>query len=221
MSGGLRPANKAGLRLLLIRHGETLWTEQHRLHGRLDAPLSATGRRHAELTAECLRAETLTDPLDVVYTSPLGRALETARLLGEAVGRVPVPLEGVRERAYGWMEGKPMWLADPDGKTVPGLRLLARFIMDRTAEPLRAFIARTEAAAETLRQRHPYGRVAVVTHWGVISMLVASLVDGQPHTWTGRGPWVACGLTELQYADGGWRMTRQNDHAHLKEGSPA
>ncbi len=116
----------SGLRLVLVRHGETEWTERGLLHGRLDAPLSATGRRHAALTAARLRAETQTDPLDVIYTSPLGRAMETATHFAGAVGLTPVPLEGVRERAYGWMEGKPMWLADPDGKTVPGLRPLAR-----------------------------------------------------------------------------------------------
>jgi broad specificity phosphatase PhoE len=210
-----------GLRLLLVRHGETEWTERGLLHGRLDAPLSAAGRRHAAQTAACLRGEAQLDPIDVVYTSPLGRAVETATLLAAAVGLTPVALDGVRERAYGWMEGKPMWLADPDGKTVPGLNRLARWIMSRTAEPFDEFAQRTVSAAEALARRHSSGRVVVVTHWGVISMLVASLVDGQPDTWTGRGPWAACGLTELEAVHGCWRITRLNDHAHLNEGSPA
>lgn len=212
-----------GLRLVLVRHGETEWTERGLLHGRLDAPLSATGRRHAAQTAARLRAEATTDPVDLVYSSPLGRAMQTAAVLADAVGHVPVPLDGVRERAYGWMEGKPMWLADPDGKTVPGLKHLARWIMQRTAEPFAAFAQRTRAAAEALLSRHPDGRVVVVTHWGVISLLVASLVDGRPDTWTGRGPWAACGLTELHAdpAAGCWRVTRLNLHDHLHEGSLA
>src|SRR4030043_435873 len=67
----------SGLSLVLVRHGETEWMERGRLHGRLDSPLSPTGRRHAEQAAQRLHRERF----DALYTSPLGRAMETAAIL--------------------------------------------------------------------------------------------------------------------------------------------
>jgi broad specificity phosphatase PhoE len=63
--------------------------------------------------------------------------------------------------------------------------------------------------------------VLVVTHWGTISMLMAQLVDRDPGAWKGRGPWAACGISELHTANGAWRVVRLNDHAHLHEARQA
>jgi broad specificity phosphatase PhoE len=147
--------------------------------------------------------------------------MQTAALLGEAVGLRPEPLEGLRERSFGWMEGRPLRWVDPDGDGPALQRWLVQGLMAFTAEPAAAMAARTVAAAEGLGRAHPDGRVLAVTHWGVISLLVAVLVDGDARLWRGRGPWAACGLTELEHARGAWTALCLNDDAHLKEGSLA
>ena len=97
--------------ITLVRHGETEWTERGLLHGRLDSPLNDVGRRHAQLTARRLSGE----DYDVLYSSPRGRALETASVIGRAVDLIPSPLDGFQEMDYGWLEGRPLSLADPSG----------------------------------------------------------------------------------------------------------
>jgi broad specificity phosphatase PhoE len=207
---------RPGPQLVLVRHGETEWTERGLLHGRLDSPLSLRGRRNAEATADRLRGETF----DALYTSPKGRAVQTATILGAALGLRPTPLDGLREADFGWLEGRPLSQIDPDG---PGNKMLRPFVWlvgAVSAERPRPIARRVSAAVEIMVREHPRGRLLVVTHWGILSMLLAHLVDGDPRRWRGRGPWAACGLSELHAVNGAWRVVRLNDHAHLQEARP-
>ena len=84
-----------------VRHGETEWNAEGRFCGRTDVPLSEAGRRQARLLG--LRVK----PLRVIalYSSPLRRALETARIIGEVTGRESVVDPRLAELNYGAWEG--------------------------------------------------------------------------------------------------------------------
>jgi probable phosphoglycerate mutase len=204
-----------GPRLVLVRHAETVWVEQGLLHGRLESPLSATGRRHAEQTAQRLRGERF----DALYTSPKGRAVETAAILGRVVGLEPILLDGLREMDFGWLEGRPIRLLNSRA-----LRPAAALLMMLSAErPARAS-RRVAGALDTILSRHPQGRVLAVSHWGTLSHIAALLLNGDHRLWR-RGPWAACGISELRrvreggVADGRlgrWEAVALNDDTHLK-----
>ncbi len=98
-------------RLLLVRHGETDWARDRRHTGRTDIALNETGRAQAVALAGHLPLARV----DTVWTSPLRRATETARLAGLVVDAVDDDLvewdygaaEGlttaeIRERRPGW-----------------------------------------------------------------------------------------------------------------------
>ena len=74
-----------GLRLLLIRHAQTVWNRDRRYQGWQDSPLSVVGRAQAEAVGRALAQE----PLKAVYASTLGRALvdgaRNVRIFGERV----------------------------------------------------------------------------------------------------------------------------------------
>ncbi|MDY0297700.1 MAG: histidine phosphatase family protein [Acidobacteriota bacterium] len=72
--------------LLLIRHGTTAYNAADRLQGRIDLALNRTGQREARALQEILAHE----PLDLVVSSPMKRALETARI---AIGDRDVPFQ--------------------------------------------------------------------------------------------------------------------------------
>jgi broad specificity phosphatase PhoE len=71
-----------GPHLWLVRHGETEWSRAGRHTGRTDVPLTDLGRQQAELAGRALEGV----PFAAVWSSPLARALETARIAGVIAG---------------------------------------------------------------------------------------------------------------------------------------
>jgi 2,3-bisphosphoglycerate-dependent phosphoglycerate mutase len=133
--------------LLLVRHGETDWNAEGRLQGHTDRPLSDYGRRQARALAEELADE----PLDAVYASDLARARETAEIVGVRLG-LPVVLEpDLREKNWGTWEG-----------LTPTERADVEFVGESTDQ----HEERTLRALQRIAERHPGGRILVVTHGG-------------------------------------------------------
>lgn len=89
------------MKLYIMRHGETVWNTLKKLQGTADIPLNEKGVRFAEITGEALSGV----PFDFAVSSPLIRAVETARLVLK--GReIPVYTdERIREIDFGEMEG--------------------------------------------------------------------------------------------------------------------
>lgn len=87
-------------RLLLLRHGETEWSKSGRHTGRTDLELTELGRERATLAVQALADLELDHPL--VISSPMRRALDTAKLAGLTVDEVS-PL--LSEWDYGEYEG--------------------------------------------------------------------------------------------------------------------
>jgi len=114
-------AEHSGLRLILVRHGETEWARDGRHTGRTDIPLTELGRLQATVLGDRLRGRTF----GRVLSSPLARALETCRLAG--VAEHAEINDDLMEWDYGEYEGRrtveirqevPGWSIWRDG--VPG-----------------------------------------------------------------------------------------------------
>eukprot|EP01056_Protomagalhaensia_sp_Gyna25_P002751 Protomagalhaensia_sp_Gyna_25__2750@NODE_2583_length_998_cov_275_153285_g2145_i0_p1_GENE_NODE_2583_length_998_cov_275_153285_g2145_i0NODE_2583_length_998_cov_275_153285_g2145_i0_p1_ORF_typecomplete_len179_score19_93His_Phos_1/PF00300_22/1_1e42_NODE_2583_length_998_cov_275_153285_g2145_i0334870 len=96
--------------IVLLRHGETDYNKEGRLQGRLDIPLNETGKEQSREAANALR--TLMDPLapplcDSVYSSPLSRAMDTAKTVTHFLGlNIPIICEeGIIEWNAGDIQG--------------------------------------------------------------------------------------------------------------------
>ena len=93
---------KKGIRILLVRHGETDWNKFHRFQGRSDVPLNQEGIDQAHALAVALRRE----PITAIYSSPLLRALQTARIIKAFHPSAPLlQVEGLVEMDLGDFEG--------------------------------------------------------------------------------------------------------------------
>ncbi len=88
-------------KVLFIRHGQTDFNLEHRLQGALPVPLNETGRSQAKALANYLQ----TIPIDAIYSSPRSRALETAQIIGAALGQALHEDERLAEIAFGDFEG--------------------------------------------------------------------------------------------------------------------
>ncbi len=165
-------------RLVLVRHAEPDQSALGRCYGRLDVPLSLAGRAQAEELGASLAG---LSPA-AVYASPLARALETARPIAAAFGLEPVVHDGLRELDFGELEGmryeeiaaeRPAlfraWMERPAEVRFPG------------GESLAELRARSLAAVDEIRDRHEGQIVAVVSHGGVLRVVLADalgLPDG-------------------------------------------
>jgi 2,3-bisphosphoglycerate-dependent phosphoglycerate mutase len=91
-------------RLILLRHGESQWNLENRFTGWVDVPLSPCGVQEAKNAGEKLRSFAF----DRAFTSVLIRAIETLRLVLEAIGQTNIPIEkdkALNERMYGELQG--------------------------------------------------------------------------------------------------------------------
>jgi phosphoserine phosphatase len=92
-----------GSRILLIRHGETDWNRAERFQGQIDIPLNRQGLAQAEKAGEFLKDT----KLDLAFSSPLSRPLETCKAVLAHHGEIPLTLvEDLQEISHGLWEGK-------------------------------------------------------------------------------------------------------------------
>lgn len=93
--------------LILIRHGQSTWNSENRFTGWVDVPLSEAGRAEARKGGERLAAEGVR--VDRAYTSTLERAIDTGRIVLEALGQPELPqiqAWELNERFYGALTGR-------------------------------------------------------------------------------------------------------------------
>src|SRR5262249_4579482 len=89
-------------RVYLVRHGATTLTAEDAFAGETDVPLSDVGRDQLRKLA-CRLAQ---EPIAAFYASPLGRTMETARILAEPHGKPITAVSGLREISHGHWEGR-------------------------------------------------------------------------------------------------------------------
>ena len=99
--GERHPELSAAKRLVLWRHGQTIWNVEHRFQGQTDIPLDETGEAQAEYAAR--RLATLMP--SAIFASDLTRAQQTAAPLSRLTGLPVTPDKGLRERSGGVWEG--------------------------------------------------------------------------------------------------------------------
>ena len=97
-----RPGHQ-GVRLLLVRHGETEWNRQTRFQGQIDVPLNDNGRNQAQKAGEFLKDVAI----DFAVSSSMQRPKETAEIILRHHPSVKLELQdGLREISHGLWEGK-------------------------------------------------------------------------------------------------------------------
>ena len=89
------------MKIILVRHGETRWNREKRVQGRTDIELNDTGIAQANRLAQALQHE----KIEAIYSSPLKRAHDTARIIGQFHDRTIHVEDGLLEMDQGVFEG--------------------------------------------------------------------------------------------------------------------
>ena len=90
-------------KLYFVRHGQSQWNVENRICGSMDSPLTDKGRREALESGKKILEEGI--KVDIIYSSPLSRALETARIISSVISVPLVVDDRIREQAFGEWEG--------------------------------------------------------------------------------------------------------------------
>ncbi|MEF2805455.1 MAG: histidine phosphatase family protein [Massilistercora timonensis] len=190
------------MKIYFVRHGETDWNKERKIQGQVDIPLNEFGRHLARETAKGLRDV----PFDVCFTSPLGRARETAQIILQ--GRdVPI-LEDKRilEMNFGVLEGKccskegwdvpdsfQMFFDDPVHYQAPEGGEDFQAVRERTGDFLNWLFAQEQYRDST---------VLVTTHGAAMAGLLNNLKKKPLAEYWGVGVHKNCGVTEVDVTDG-------------------
>ena len=204
--------------ILLLRHGQTEANLAGVLQGHQPTSLNLAGVRQATLLANRLAG--YRPAVDVLISSDLPRAVQTAGPIAAACGLRPVLSPAWRERTFGLLEGKPigdreLWRAAGGEVDPPG------------AEPTIDMQNRIQTAMHDLLTKYPKANlIAVVTHGGPIRSVLRMLASGKMRL--ARGQTLAnvplihnCSILHLStrhYRDGvRWRISCVNDISHLAD----
>ncbi|GAA2265810.1 histidine phosphatase family protein [Nonomuraea roseoviolacea subsp. roseoviolacea] len=195
-------------RLVLVRHGETVWHAENRYAGLSDVALTPRGREQAAELAAWAAGAGLTG----VWASPLSRAVITATPSAEAAGVELRVDERLREIDFG--QGDGLTSAEMHER-FPEAR--AAFEADPAAHPLpggedpAAVAGRFVAALEDVRAAQPDGRVLVVAHTTAIRLALCRLIGVPLGSYRRLFPSLGnCAVTELRLRDGQVAMLQFN-----------
>jgi len=203
--------------MLLLRHGQTALSVDKRFSGLGDHGLTEVGRQQAADAGQRLA----TAGVDVVVTSPLLRARQTAEVIAAAAGLEPVVEDGLRETDFGAWEGctfGEVQLSWPDE--------LAAWLSDTAVAPpdgesFDATAVRVRRARDRLLAAHGGRTLVVVSHVSPIKTLLRFALDAPPSALYRMHLDLAC-LSEVQwYADGPAVVRSLNDTGHLRRAAPA
>jgi probable phosphoglycerate mutase len=187
--------------LLLVRHGETDWNRERRFQGHADPPLNETGREQAHTLA----AELAGEPIELVYTSDLARARETAEIIAARIGADVVALRELREIDVGEWQG--LTWPEIEERHPDGAQAWREHGSGWEAGETQAELGeRVVAALRRIVARHPSQRILVVGHGGTIRAIRA-FIEGisVPESRTRSGPIGNCEVFRVVTEDGTFR----------------
>ncbi|MEZ4572119.1 MAG: histidine phosphatase family protein [Thermomicrobiales bacterium] len=208
-------ASRTVTHLYFVRHGETASNVNGLLHGVTDVPLNDIGTRQAELIAD--RMASFPD-LNRIVSSPLQRALNTAKAIQRKSGLPLRIYEGLKEMNFGAAEGIPFneiseiypeqseLFLDP---TVPNARYPG-------GESRFEFFSRVNRVVDDIAQQHVGEHIVVVAHGGFISAMLSVLFREHANNWRD-SPIRNCSLTHIELSSADPIPHLVNDAVHLDQ----
>ena len=152
------------MNLYVVRHGETIWNKEHRVQGITDMPLTEKGIEDTKELIPLVRDLNI----DVVISSPLKRAKDTAKILVES--RLPINTDDrIKERNYGTCEGITLEERLELKRNYPIVEDVWNYTKNidfNGIEPMHDFCKRIYIALDDITERYKDKNVLIVTHGG-------------------------------------------------------
>lgn len=204
------------VRILLARHGETVCNVEGRWQGQSDSPLTERGIAQSRELGRAL----IDEPIAAVYSSDLGRSMQTADEVATLLSLAVQPDVRLREIATGGFTGKTREEIDAD---YPGVRHIwatapSSMRLPEGGETLQEAQAR---ALDFFTQRmpdHVGETIVVITHGAVGQAIVVNGMGGSVEDLWLRERVDNCQITRLEWTpDGGLKLIEMADVRHLRD----
>jgi len=202
------------LSIYFLRHGETTYSQTGSYCGDIDPELTPAGQRMAQAFADAYR----TLNWSAVYSSPMRRAIATAKPLCQAIGAEIHGRDGLKEIKYGAWEGKTLeyvkehfsadylkWLAEPGWNAPTG------------GETAYEIANRAMPVIFEIQQQQPEGNVLVVSHKATIRILLCSLLGIELGRYRDRIAVPAASLCVVKFDDHGPLLETLGDRSHMTD----
>jgi 2,3-bisphosphoglycerate-dependent phosphoglycerate mutase len=198
---------------VIVRHGQTQWNNRGIRQGHLDSELTARGIAQAKALGIRLSREHFT----TLYSSDLGRAVHTARIIAASTGHEIVTDARLRERHLGIFQGLN---GDQIKAKYPEEHRLHRSVgpdyVIPEGESVRQQVMRNVAYLTEIAPKHLGETIVVVTHGGVLSGLFRHTFS-IPFDAPRRFEFTNAGLNVFNYQEGNWFLQTWGDTSHLCE----
>ena len=197
----------------IVRHGQTNWNILGKTQGHGNSDLTAKGIEQATELAESI----VNYPIDYIYSSDLGRAVQTAQILGDKLNIKVKETEALREMGFGEWEGLLIdeikanyanvyatWRNEPHLAQIPG------------GETLHLIKDRVDSFIQSLNEKYDDKHILLVTHSVTVRvMLLAFLNSGMENIYRIKQDNTALNIVE--YRDYGPVVIKMNDTSHIKD----
>ena len=187
------------MEICLVRHGETDWNKAGKLQGHTDIELNENGLKQAEQCAQFLKGS----GYEIVLTSPLKRAKQTAQIIAQnnALPIIEAPL--FIERNYGQAEGMSY---EERIEKFPN----RNYPNQETKEALRERVIK---GLKQIREQRSEQKIILVAHGGIINCILAVLSNDE--IGSGKTKLANACLSEIIYEKNVWAIKSFNEITHL------
>lgn len=176
------------MKLLVVRHGRTDWNNLGKAQGIVNTNINEEGMAQAEEMAEKLKNE----KIDLIISSPLNRALQTASIINKGKTTI-ISDERIIERDYGEFEG-----LRKDEYSVNDFWSYKQNIKYDKAENVRDLFKRVYAFLDDIKEKYSDKTILLVIHGGV-SVALNSYFEGiPPEENTTKGSFKNCEVREYK-----------------------
>jgi len=201
--------------LIIVRHGQTEWNNKGIRQGHLDSKLTDAGIAQAKALGARLAREQFTS----LYSSDLGRAVQTAMAIAELTGHEIVSDARLRERHLGIFQGlnaEELSAKYPEERRQ--FRTMGPDYVIPGGESLRQQVARNVACLNELAIKHQGEQIVIVTHGGVVSGFFRHTLE-IPLEAPRRFEFVNAGLNVFAHEGDNWMLLTWGDVSHLAPGA--
>ncbi|MBU2670581.1 bifunctional RNase H/acid phosphatase [Actinoplanes bogorensis] len=209
------PSLDNATRLILVRHGETAYTQQGRYSGRGDVPLSDQGE--AQAMAAGGRVAGISRDVTAIVSSPLRRCVRTAEHISAEVGGVPVTVvDDLIEVDFGLWEGLTFAEVQEGWPTEMNAWLASTSVAPPGGESFQAAAKRVRGAMATILSSYGEGVVVVVSHVSPIKLILRDALAASD-AFLHRMFLDAAGVSTMDvWPDGNIAVRSVNETAHLR-----